>query len=197
MFGEKMKKLLLSISLLIVTSFNASAGLITGSQNITSTGQNFSFTLPEIIGVNGLLEVTFSGDFNEDNKNEFLLMSFDNFATSVSMAESGVTNVAAVTGLNLIDFTAVRIFKLMDSTMSATFSLSNDLLASLSNSVINFDATAGVEDWFDRGTVGTDADYVAFKLSFDAPQASSVSAPGILGMLGLALVALGLRRKGE
>jgi hypothetical protein len=175
-----MKKIFLAAALMLCASFAANATLITNSQNINSVGQDFSFALPVFAGTNGVLTVDFSGDFNEDTKNEFLIMSFAGLAGSATMAESGVTNTIA--GIMQTGLTAQRIYKLMDSTVSVTFSLTDSFLASLSGNSIMFDATGGVEDWFNRGVSGTDADFVSFSLSYDVAQANTINAPASIAM---------------
>jgi hypothetical protein len=189
-----MKKIFIAAALTLCAAFTANATLITNSQDITSTGQNFSFSLPSFAGTNGLLTVDFSGDFNEVNKNEFLIMSFAGVTGFASMSESGVTNTVA--GITQTAFSTQRIFRLMDSTISVSFSLSDTFLAGLSGNSITFNATAGVEDWFNRGVKGTDADYVKFSLSFDEATINAVNAPAsIMMFLGGIFLVSAYRRK--
>jgi len=189
-----MKKIFLAAALMLCASFAANAVLITNSQDITSTGQSFSFALPVFAGSNGVLTVDFSGDFNEDAKNEFLVMTFAGLSGSTTMAESGVVNTIA--GITQTGFSADRIFRLMDSTMSVTFSLTDSFLASLSGGSILLNATDGVEDWFNRGRSGTDADFVSFSLNYDEAQSNAINAPAtiIMFLCGMFLVSA-VRRK--
>jgi len=184
-----MKKFFFAAALTLCASFSANAALITNSQNITTVSQDFSFNLPIFAGTNGLLTVDFSGDFNENLKDEFLIMSFTGVMGTATMAESGVVNT--IGSIATSGFSAVRIFRLLDSTISVSFSLTDSFLAGLSGSTIMFDATSGVEDWFNRGRSGTDADYVSFSLSFDESQTNAINAPAtiFLFMSGLMFVA--------
>lgn len=205
-----MKKSLTTLFLLSIWSNLAFSGLIEmgESQDIVKDAQSFTFTFDATKssnGAGGLLTVRASGDYTADdvpkhsaiNSQENLSIVFESGLGSVLLDESGVLS-NSVAGLSLLSFESQRVYYVFDTSFTAIFSLSANLLDQLlADQTVEFEAVNGrtVGRFFYFGKENTDRDYVEVSLSYNELASSAIPSPASASLIILGLGLLLFRRR--
>lgn len=191
-----MKHILVICLLLISPMSSAALITISDSFDITRSGQSFFdsevVTQDPALSSLGTLKITLNGDYDGNQSNEFIDISFGGISGFFRITFDGViTNT--VTGLNLVSFSSVETTDDFDALVSADFSVSNSALFDMLDGdtfAIAFSNGSRVNPYFFVGTAGVDEDFVSYEFTFDSRESFAVSAPGSLFLFvtGLMLV---------
>jgi hypothetical protein len=181
--GKEMKifAVLFLIFGFMTCNVNATLISVNEQQDITSIGQGFLFEFDNLVnsdGTSGSLVFGASGDYDNNNLDENVLVSIGSLGSFLMNATGLLSNNIAGLTLTPSGFSNVEIKSKQDNTFEAIFDVSSLFLFNLLSSG-NFDVViqngSGVNDVFNTGTYATDADYVSFNLSYNSATLNAVS----------------------
>jgi len=174
---------------------NASIQTVTQTQDITTDGQNFTFTFSSLVdsdGAGGIFTFFTVGDFTESHETASIALEI--LGGILILNDLGVQS-NTIAGLSLNSFSASNVFSAIQQTLDYEFSLSGALLDSLlaDNTItVAVDNSTGVNPFNPRNSgVPTDPfitlgfEYNSIDSNGAIPEPTSLIVWGLLGAMCL------------